>query len=81
MGQWIQNYNPLSNTWLSTAAAAIPVVLLFYLLAVKKILAHRAAIYAFVAAILLAGFVFKMPWHMVAGAVGSGLVFAVLRIA
>src|SRR2546426_666359 len=78
---WTQNYDPLSNAWLSTTAAAIPVVLLFYLLAVKKIQAHLAAIYAFVVSILLAAFVFGMPTVMVAGAVAHGLVYAVVRIA
>src|SRR6266850_4992836 len=81
MNQWVQNYNPINNVWLSTAVAAIPVVVLFYLLAVKKILAHRAAIAGFLASVLIAGFIFRMPWHMVAGAVSSGLVFAVIRIA
>ena len=78
---WTQNYDPLSNAWLSTAAAAIPVVLLFYLLAVKKIQAHLAAIYAFAVSILLAALVFGMPTVMVAGAVAHGLVYAVIRIA
>jgi len=80
MTPWIQNYDPLSNAVLSTVAAAIPVVLLFYLLAVKKILAHRAAVYAFLAAIVLAAAVFGMPARMVAGSVAHGLVYAVVRI-
>src|SRR6266852_7999812 len=78
---WTQNYDPLSNVWLSTTAAAIPVVLLFYLLAVTKIQAHLAAVYAFAVSILLAAFVFGMPAAMVAGAVAHGLVYAVVRIA
>ena len=78
---WTQNYDPLSNVWLSTTAAAIPVVLLFYLLAVKKIQAHLAAIYAFLVSIFLAALVFGMPTPMVAGAVAHGLVYAVIRIA
>jgi carbon starvation protein CstA len=52
MNQWVQNYNPISNVWLSTAVAAIPVVVLFYLLAVKKTHAHRAAIYGFLASVV-----------------------------
>lgn len=79
--QWTQNYDPFSNAFLSTVAAAVPVVLLFYLLAVKKIHAHLAAIYAFAVSILLAALVFKMPVTMVAGAVAHGLVYAVIRIA
>ena len=39
-----------------------------------------AAVYAFVAAILLAAFAFGMPLTMVAGAVSHGLVYAFIRI-
>jgi lactate permease len=78
---WTQNYDPLMNAWLSTLAAATPVILLFFLLAVRKTAAHKAAGIAFLVAVALAGFLFGMPWHMVAGAVGSAMVFAVFKIA
>jgi len=78
---WIQNYNPLGNTVLSTMVAAVPVCLLFYLLAVRKTIAWRAAVYSFLVAVALALAVFGMPPGMVAGAVAHGLVFAVVRIA
>ena len=81
MDQWPQNYNPISNVWLSTIVAAVPVAVLFYLLAVKKMHAHRAALYGFAASVLIAGLVFRMPWTMVGGAVASGLLFGVIRIA
>ena len=78
---WYQNCDPLGNPWLSTLAAAIPVCTLFFFLAVRKAPAWRAALLAFVAAAAVALFVFGMPLHMVAGAVGSGLVFGWFRIA
>lgn len=78
---WTQNYNPLGNTALSTSVAAVPVCLLFYLLAVRKTLAWRAAVYSFLVAVALAWAVFRMPPVMVAGAVAHGLVYAVVRIA
>ncbi|MGE5567964.1 MAG: L-lactate permease [Rhodospirillales bacterium] len=78
---WIQNYSPLGNAALSTAVAAIPVCLLFYLLAVRKTIAWRAAVYAFLAAIGLAIAVFGMPPVMVAGAVAHGVLYAIVRIA
>jgi lactate permease len=81
MNTWVQNYNPFHNAWLSTIAAALPVLTLFYLLAVKKIVAHRAAVYAFLLAVVLAGAVFHMPWTMVGAAVAHGTVYAVIRIA
>jgi lactate permease len=78
---WAQNYNPLGNVFLSTVAAAIPAVVLFYLLAVRRIAAWKAALAGFGAAVVLAIVVFGMPAQMVAGAVGLGLVFGWFRIA
>ena len=79
--QWIQNYNPLGLRPLSTAVAAVPVTLLFYLLAVRRIAAYKAAIYAFAVALVLSAVVFGMPVAMVAGTAALGLSFAVFRIA
>ena len=82
MGQpWLQNFNPLSNTWLSTIAAASPISVLIYFLAIRRIPAWRAAVFGFLAAILVALTVFRMPPHMVAGAVADGLVYGWFRIA
>jgi lactate permease len=78
---WYQNFDPLGNPWLSTLAAAIPVCTLFFFLAVLRFPAWKAAVLAFVAAAAVALLVFHMPLHMVAGAVGSGLVFGWFRIA
>lgn len=77
---WTQNYDPLGNVWLSTAIAALPVTSLFYLLAVRKTIAYRAAVYAFLFAIALALFVFRMPGAMVGAAVAHGFLYAVIRI-
>jgi lactate permease len=78
---WPQNYNPLGNVFLYTLTAAIPAVTLFYLLAVRRIPAWKAAVYAFVVAIVIALTIFRMPPQMVAGAVANGLVYGWLRIA
>lgn len=78
--QWIQNYDPLGNVPLSTIAAAIPALTLFFFLAVKRSAAWKAAIYGCIAAVAVALFVFRMPPVMVAGAVSSGLVFGWFRI-
>src|ERR1700722_13662519 len=78
---WQQNFNPLGNTWLSTMAAAFPVCTLIYFLAIRRVPAWRAAVYAFVASVAVALAVFRMPAIMVAGAVADGLVFGWFRIA
>lgn len=77
---WVQNYNPLGWAPVSTAVAAFPVCLLFYLLAVRKTVAWKAAVWAFLAAVVLAVVAFGMPAQMVAAAVGHGLVYALVRI-
>src|SRR5579872_4093928 len=78
---WMQDFNPLGNAVLSTIAAAIPVCTLFFFLAVKRKPAWLAAVYAFVAGLIIALAVFHMPPVMVAGAVAQGLVYGWFRIA
>ena len=78
---WLQNFDPLGNTVLSTIAAAVPVCTLFYFLAVRRTAAWLAALFAFLAAVGVALAVFRMPPVMVAGAVADGLVFGWFRIA
>ena len=41
---WIQVYDPLGSPWLSTAAAALPIVLLLVALGVLEWRAHLAAL-------------------------------------
>ncbi len=78
---WAQNYNPLGSVVLSTLAAAVPVTVLFYLLAVRRTPAWRAAVYALLTAAALALVVFRMPADKVAGAVAAGVIFGWFRMA
>ena len=77
---WQQIYDPLGNVWLSTLSAALPVCLLFYLLAIRRVPAHLAALCASLLCIALAAFEFHMPAAKIAGAVASGLVYGFVRI-
>src|SRR4249919_1884305 len=71
---WNQVYNPLSNTALSTIAAAVPVVTLLVLIASGKIKAHIAAIIALVVANIITIFIFTMPANMSIRATVLGIV-------
>jgi len=83
--EYLQNYNPLGNTFASTLAAAVPVVTLLYLLALhptkthrgdlhKGIAAHKAASIAVLIALLISIFIFKMP----AKTAGMSLIFGAM---
>jgi lactate permease len=78
---WSQNYDPLGAWQLSTAVAALPVVTLFFVLVALKARVWLAALAGMGMAIVLALAVFGMPAPLVGGAVVSGFVFGLLRIA
>jgi lactate permease len=77
---WQQIYDPLGNVWLSTLSAALPICLLFYLLAIRRTPAHLAATYASLLCIALAAFEFGMPLTKIAGAAANGIVYGAVRI-
>jgi lactate permease len=58
---WIQVYDPLASAWLSTAAAALPIVLLLATLGVLEWRAHYAALAGLVSALAIAVLVYGMP--------------------
>jgi lactate permease len=61
---WNQVYDPLNSAVLSTALAAVPVIILLGLIASNAVKAHIAAIIALIAANLVAIFIFTMPADM-----------------
>ena len=58
---WIQVYDPLASPWLSTAAAALPIVLLLVTLGWLEWRAHMAALAGLLAALFVSTVVFGMP--------------------
>src|ERR1700743_2443938 len=64
MAIWNQVYDPLNNKFLSTAVAALPIVLLLAMIASNKVKTYWAAAIALVLTILVASFVFTMPMDM-----------------
>jgi lactate permease len=59
--EWVQTYDPLGNAWLSTAAAALPIILLLTTLALLEWKAQWAALTGLVAALFISIVVYGMP--------------------
>jgi len=78
---WPQIYDPLGNRVLSTAAAALPVLTLFFVLVGLKKRVWVAALSGLLVAGALALVVFRMPAVLVATAAAHGVIFGVMRIA
>jgi lactate permease len=58
---WIQVYDPAGSPWVSTAAAALPIVLLLGALGFLEWRAHRAALLGLASALATSVFIFGMP--------------------
>ena len=58
---WVQIYDPLGNAWLSTLAAALPILLLLATLALLEWRAQWAALTGLVSALLVSIAVYGMP--------------------
>lgn len=78
--EWTQVYDPLNSVWLSTALAALPIVLLLGLLGIANWPAPRAALTGLAAAILVATLAYGMPWSMALAAAMYGAGFGLFPI-
>src|SRR5260221_1153505 len=78
---WTQIYDPFGRWWLSTLVAALPILVLFGLLAGLKVKPHLCAIAGALTAAGVAVFFFGMPVSLAAMSFASGVVFGLLKIA
>jgi lactate permease len=78
---WTQVYDPFGHWWLSTLVAALPIIVLFTLLAGFKVKPHWCAIAGAVTAIAVAITVFRMPLLLAAMSFTYGVAFGALKIA
>ena len=77
---WIQIYDPLGSPWLSTAAAALPIVLLLAALGLLEWKAHRAALLGLVSALAVSVFIYGMPFGTAAATAAYGAAYGFLPI-
>ncbi|MDR2562855.1 MAG: lactate permease LctP family transporter [Prevotellaceae bacterium] len=81
MEQWIQNYAPVGDSiLLSALVAAIPLALLFYLLAVRRTPGHIAALTGTLTSLVLAIFVWGIPVEKGVSATLMGAAFGLFPI-
>src|SRR5215471_5176433 len=78
---WTQVYDPFGHWWLSTLVAALPIIVLFGLLAGLRVKPHWCAISGALTAIVVAIVVFKMPLPLAAMSFAYGVGFGLLKIA
>ncbi len=78
---WTQVYDPLGHWWLSTAVAALPIIVLFSLLAGLKVKPHWCAMAGALTAITVAVLFFHMPLLLAAASFTYGVAFGILKIA
>jgi lactate permease len=77
---WIQVYDPLASAWLSTAAAAFPIVLLLAALALLEWRAHYAALAGLLSALAISTIVYGMPIPTAAATTVYGAAYGFLPI-
>jgi len=78
---WTQVYDPLHNWVFSTLVAALPILVLFALLAGLRVKPHWCAIAGAATAVLVAVLVFGMPASLAGMSFLYGVGFGVLKIA
>src|SRR5437867_881637 len=77
---WSQVYDPLSNAVLSTALAALPILVLLGSLGVFRIKAHYAALLGLATSLIVAIAVFHMPSAMTVGSALYGAAYGLFPI-
>jgi lactate permease len=77
---WIQVYDPLGNPWLSTLAAALPIVLLLVTLGILEWRAHLAALTGLIAALAVSIVIYGMPASTATATAIYGAAYGLLPI-
>ncbi len=78
---WTQVYDPFGHWWLSTLVAALPIIVLFTLLAGLRVRPHLSALAGAVTALGAAILIFHMPPALASVSLLYGVAFGILKIA
>ena len=77
---WLQHYDPLNSTLLSTLVAALPIIVLLGSIAVLKIRIHFAALLGLAVALAIAWLVYQMPVKALAATTLYGAAYGLFPI-
>lgn len=80
MPTWTQIYDPFGHWWLSALVAALPIVVLFTMMAGLRVKPHWAALSGAATAVLVAVLAFHMPVSLAAGSFLYGVSTGLLNI-
>lgn len=79
--EFVQDYNPLDNIWLSAFVAFLPIALFFLCLVVFKLKGYVAGFLTMFLATLIALFVYHMPFDKVFSSLAYGFLYGLWPIA
>src|SRR2546428_6436154 len=77
---WLQNYDPLHNSLLSTCCAALPVVVLLGSIAILKIRIHFSALLGLGVALAIALYIYQMPARAALASTAYGAAYGLFPI-
>ncbi len=78
--EWTQIYDPMHSLVFSALLAAIPIVVMFYLLAVRRTAGQIAGVMALISAILVAVLAYQMPVNLAIIAAAMGALYGIFPI-
>jgi lactate permease len=80
MPVWTQVYDPFGHWWLAALIAALPIIVLFTLMAGFRVKPHWSALAGAATAVLVAHYAFTMPWRLAGGSFLYGVSTGILNI-
>src|SRR6516162_7655433 len=82
MPTWTQVYFPFGEPhwWLSALVAALPIIVLFTLMAGFRVKPHWSALAGAITAVLVAHFAFTMPFNLAGGSFLYGVATGIMNI-